>query len=59
MHGKYVIVIRSAGFIGLSLITTLTKDNDVIRANLLAVDKNIPGVFNIASGRDISVNKLV
>jgi nucleoside-diphosphate-sugar epimerase len=59
MHGKYVIVIRSAGFIGSSLIKTLTKDNDVIRANLLAVDKNITGVFNIASGRDISVNELV
>jgi nucleoside-diphosphate-sugar epimerase len=59
MHGKYVIVIRSAGFIGSSLIKTLTKDNDVIRANLLAVDKNITGVFNIASGRDISANELV
>jgi nucleoside-diphosphate-sugar epimerase len=59
MHGKYVIVIRSAGFIGSSLIKTLTKDNDVIRANLLAMDKNITGVFNIASGRDISANELV
>jgi nucleoside-diphosphate-sugar epimerase len=59
MHGKYVIVIRSAGFIGSSLIKTLTKDNDVIRANLLAMDKNITGVFNITSGRDISANELV
>jgi len=59
MHGKYVIVIRSAGFIGSSLIKTLTKDNDVIRANLLAMDKNITGVFNIASGRDILANELV
>jgi hypothetical protein len=59
MHGKYVIVIRRAGFIGSSLIKILTKDNDVIRANLLAVDKNITGVFNIASGRDISANELV
>jgi UDP-glucose 4-epimerase len=31
---------------------------DVIKANILAMEKNVEGVFNIACGRKISINEL-
>ena len=58
MHEKYLVITGGAGFVS-KLTKTLAKDNDVIHANLLAVEKNITGVFNVVSGREISVNELV
>jgi len=31
---------------------------DVVKANLLAMEKNVEGIFNIASGKSISINEL-
>jgi len=59
MHEKYLVITGGAGFIVSKLTKTLAKDNDVIHANLLAVEKNIIAVFNVVSGREISVNELV
>ncbi len=32
--------------------------NDVIQANISAVEKNLAGTFNVAGGKDISINEL-